>query len=1000
MAISALPQSTVRLLGSCITITSSCDLVKELIDNAIDSRATSIEVIISPDSIDKIIVRDDGHGIEVEDFESLGRRSHTSKLTTFEELKTRGGETLGFRGEALAAINSLAALSITTRTKSDPVATRMQLKFGVGGVENTRPISALVGTTVQVSKLFDKLPARKQYVLKNSNKTICEIKDLLRMYALARPCLRLSFKILGDPKHAWSYAPVHSSTIHEAALQIFRRDLVTNCVQVSHKLGSGNLASPQRDIELPSVITIDAFIPGPDCDVKSVKGKGAHISVDFRPVSSTRGFSKRILKIFKSYLTNTVSNQKSSTPLTSPFIQLNIRCPPCSYDPNVTPLKDEIIFSDEPQLLECFESLCQKIYIQKNDVGDESGTTLKDSTSSRNAPCPTTGHSNPGANGSTVPFSSSPVPDFVVSCSAEKLNSVGRLSWPNLPADADTIRPCPPQNQSDKRSYISATMRIKRTVNMARTESNTSDESGVGETVPVQVPPLPSHSEVPSLNSKPKLCPKSLAAKYMSENIERYFHPARNQGFEIAVDETATTGKQPLARDLAQSQSHLERLPLQPLSNSTINEIQGEEESESDIPGSRFRDFRPQVATVNIRVPPTRRGPRLPGSWEVERSHQRTPPNSSPMPRRQLLNSISSPQMIPEFPGIRTPPSSNPSYHERHPNPPFRSHRSNIGAGHDTRPPRNHGNMNDNNVDVNVLRRARISLGRVADGSTMRQEAVRPDASHELVPTEELPRAGREDAPHSISLASYLERHSSQRRAEGFSNASSLIQRTNRNHDISQGYTEGDVPRQPRQYSHMLQTLLMRSPPRTTVKRSAEDAALMEDGPPLIGLDDAPPASTHLTQDSNNNLVSETEVAVDPAHHVTKRQRSRSHHGQPRRHSSRGLPLETTPTDMRIQDVSVDLQLGQGDIGRWEQMFTTWEPYIISGGLEVSLPFRNMDEVRVTETRLRETVNAWVEEMDEDITVEYTIQSTAKGKRYTSKIMPPILGEFEIVTLM
>src|SRR5690348_6177351 len=108
MPISALSEGTVRTLGSALVITSPLLLLKELLDNAIDSGATSVDVIVSPNTVDKIEVRDNGHGIDPGNFESLGRPGHTSKLRSFDELSKVGATTLGFRGAALASANTLA----------------------------------------------------------------------------------------------------------------------------------------------------------------------------------------------------------------------------------------------------------------------------------------------------------------------------------------------------------------------------------------------------------------------------------------------------------------------------------------------------------------------------------------------------------------------------------------------------------------------------------------------------------------------------------------------------------------------------------------------------------------------------------------------------------------------------------------------------------------------------------------------------------------------------
>ncbi|CAK7204667.1 hypothetical protein SEUCBS139899_007426 [Sporothrix eucalyptigena] len=119
MSIKALPADTCRLLGSTTLIATPVSLVKELVDNAIDAGATTVSVLMSPNTVDKVEVRDDGHGIDLVDFDALGRRGYTSKTRCFEDLKTVGGLSLGFRGEGVASANALGFVSITTRTANE-----------------------------------------------------------------------------------------------------------------------------------------------------------------------------------------------------------------------------------------------------------------------------------------------------------------------------------------------------------------------------------------------------------------------------------------------------------------------------------------------------------------------------------------------------------------------------------------------------------------------------------------------------------------------------------------------------------------------------------------------------------------------------------------------------------------------------------------------------------------------------------------------------------------
>src|SRR5690242_17242223 len=125
-AISALPPTTVRQLGSHQLLTDPSSVVKELIDNALDARAKSIFIDIAAKTIDYIQVKDDGHGIPFEDRALACRRYCTSKIRDFHDLKQVGGRWLGFRGEALASVADMSGtVSITTRVEGESVAVKL-----------------------------------------------------------------------------------------------------------------------------------------------------------------------------------------------------------------------------------------------------------------------------------------------------------------------------------------------------------------------------------------------------------------------------------------------------------------------------------------------------------------------------------------------------------------------------------------------------------------------------------------------------------------------------------------------------------------------------------------------------------------------------------------------------------------------------------------------------------------------------------------------------------
>ncbi|KAF7856866.1 hypothetical protein EAF04_009627 [Stromatinia cepivora] len=369
MTINALSDSTIHLLGSSQVLTTPTSLIKELIDNALDAKATSIDILISQNTIDKIEVRDNGHGIQLDDLDALGRRGHTSKLTTFTELRNLGGRSLGFRGEALASACQLGDVSITTKTDGQPVGTCVKLK-AMGGIQSQSRTSHPIGTTVCVINFMSKLPVRKQTALKEAPKTIGKIQELVQRYALARLSIKLTLKIVKGTKGAWSYAPrPHGGTKASVSL-VIGRDAALQCSETllifpdspDHPEGSNVPAGVGIANEVvTSRFCLEAFLPRNDADQNKL-GKGQYLSVDSRPVASEKGTMKKIITIFKKYLRSGLTAKSSSEKVKNPFIRLNIVCPEASYDPNVEPAKDDIIFENEKLVLEAAEKMFKNFY--------------------------------------------------------------------------------------------------------------------------------------------------------------------------------------------------------------------------------------------------------------------------------------------------------------------------------------------------------------------------------------------------------------------------------------------------------------------------------------------------------------------------------------------------------------------------------------------------------------------------------------------------------------
>lgn len=328
--IRVLDQVTVNKIAAGEVVESPSSVVKELVENSIDAGSTNITVEIDRGGLERIIVKDNGRGMEREDVEIAFTRHSTSKISSIDDLEDL--HTLGFRGEALASISAVANVElITAPRRSCENGTRIQVS--AGKVLSIEGVGCPEGTQITVTDLFENVPARKKFLRSVQSEKARSI-DIFQRMMLVNP--HIDFRLIVDGQER----SLGRSTqdLRQRAAEIFGIKAARSMMD----LGSSRVGA----------LTLYGLVSLP-WETRSNSG-GMVISVNGRVVRNKniveairRGYGSRLMK--------------GRFPLAVILIEMDKG----QVDANVHPTKDIVKFRSESQVGSTIESLVSKVLFQK-----------------------------------------------------------------------------------------------------------------------------------------------------------------------------------------------------------------------------------------------------------------------------------------------------------------------------------------------------------------------------------------------------------------------------------------------------------------------------------------------------------------------------------------------------------------------------------------------------------------------------------------------------------
>ncbi|KAI6001571.1 histidine kinase-like ATPase [Pisolithus orientalis] len=346
LPIHRLHQSLINRIAAGEIIHRPASALKELLENCLDARATSIKITVKDGGMKLLQIQDNGCGIRRSDLPILAERFTTSKISSFSDLSRI--TTYGFRGEALASISHVARLSVVTKTRSEAHAWKACYLDGVlvpskpGQTPDPKPCAGVDGTIITIEDMFYNTPIRLS-ALRSPSEEYARVLDVVTKYAVHNPAISFLCKKAGSPSPEISTSP--ASDILQAIRSLYGHAIAKELlrVDVTSEQSKDGIDDPER-------WSAEAYCTNANFQAKKMVFL-LFINRAFTVLVESSPLRRAIESVYSGFLPKG----------TFPFV---IEMDPRSVDVNVHPTKREVLFLNEEAIVERISDA-----IQQNVVG-------------------------------------------------------------------------------------------------------------------------------------------------------------------------------------------------------------------------------------------------------------------------------------------------------------------------------------------------------------------------------------------------------------------------------------------------------------------------------------------------------------------------------------------------------------------------------------------------------------------------------------------------------